>query len=376
MLSVYIHIPFCVRKCSYCGFFSTRYDSAVADSFLSALEREIKNNTGILREGRIESLYIGGGTPTTLSSGQLSRLFDLVEAHIPLTADAEVTVEANPNTVSPGTLELLRERVVTRLSLGVQSFSDEVLVSLGRAHTAGQAVAAVHAARAAGFKNISIDLIYGIPRQTHRQWQQTLETALSLEPDHCSAYGLSFDEGSHFSREALNGRVALPDDETVTRMYAVAVERLAGAGYRQYEISNFCVPGRECRHNSNYWDRGQYLGLGPGAWSFIGERRSSNRANVGEYISHIVNGLPVVDTLEVLSHDQAVSETLFLGLRRTIGIDLDRFGQLAGATAREALRKRIRELDGSGLFELTDRRLTLTERGFLLSNEALARILP
>jgi len=376
MLSLYIHIPFCVNKCPYCGFFSTHYDSLLADRFLSALNTEMKVRSRDLQDRRVGSVYIGGGTPTTLSLGQLSRLFDLVEEHFAMTDDGEITVEANPNTAAATTLALLKGRGVTRLSIGAQSFSDNVLVSLGRAHSAGEALAAVQAARAAGFGDVGMDLIYGVPGQSEQQWQSTIELSLSLEPEHLSIYSLSLDEGSPLSREARAGRVTLPNDEVVERMYRRAARSLAEAGYRHYEISNFCLPGRECRHNCNYWDRGEYLGLGPGAWSFLGNMRFATIANVGEYISRMANGVNAVDTVDVPDRDQAAAETLFLGLRRTAGIDLEQYGKLFGSRAMDDLKARIRRLDGSGLFQIDTSRLSLTMRGFLLSNEALAAILP
>lgn len=376
MITAYIHIPFCVNKCPYCGFYSTHYDGLLADRFLSALDIEMKIRSRDVQDRQFGSVYIGGGTPTTLSPDQLSRLLDLVEEHVDLTVDAEITVEANPNTVTARTLSLLKARGINRLNIGAQSFSDDVLVSLGRAHSSGDALAAVRAARKAGFGNVGFDLIYGVPGQTEEQWRSTVETALSLEPEHLSIYSLSLDEGSLLSREAHAGRFMLPDDEIVERMYVTAVRSLDGSGFRQYEISNFCVPGRECRHNSNYWDRGEYLGLGPGAWSFIGNMRFRTMANVNEYILRMTNGIDAVETMEVLDRDQEASEMLLLGLRRTAGIDLDHYGNLFGSSAMDDLRTKIGKFDGSGLFQIDNSRLSLTMRGFLLSNEALAAILP
>jgi oxygen-independent coproporphyrinogen-3 oxidase len=329
-----------------------------------------------LKDRPFSSIYIGGGTPTMLSLGQFSRLFDLIEEHLPLTADAEITVESNPGTITAGTLDLLKDRGVNRFSIGVQSFSDQVLAMLGRTHSADRAFDAVRAVRDAGFGNIGIDLIYGVPEQTEEHWKRTIDAALSLEPEHLSAYSLSLDEGSPLCREAQAGRFMLPDDEVVERMYGTAIRSLAEAGLRQYEISNFCVPGRECRHNCNYWARGEYLGLGPGAWSFIGNTRSMTIADVNEYIARMTGGIPAIDTRDVINRDQSAAETLFLGLRRTAGIDLDHYDRMFGPVATNNLRKKIRKLDGSGLFQIENARLSLTMRGFLLSNEALTSILP
>jgi oxygen-independent coproporphyrinogen III oxidase len=376
MLSAYIHIPFCVNKCPYCGFYSTHYDDQLAHSFLSALATEMTCRSSEFEDKQFGSVYIGGGTPTMLSLAQFSRLFDLVDEHFVRAADGECTIEANPNTVTAGTLSLLKARGVTRLSIGVQSFDDSVLVSLGRLHTANDALSAVRAARTAGFGNVGIDLIYGVPGQTEQQWQHTLESSLSLKPEHLSVYGLSLDDGSRLSCEVKAGRVTLPHEDVVARMYETATRCLAGAGYRQYEISNFCIPGKECRHNNNYWDRGEYAGFGPGAWSFIGNRRSATIANVSEYIARMKDGVNAVETTDVPDRDQAASETLFLGLRRTAGINLEHFEHLFGSGATNDLKKKISKLDGSGLFKIDDANLSLTIRGFLLSNEALAAILP
>ena len=275
-----------------------------------------------------------------------------------------------------GMLTLLKDRGVTRLSIGVQSFSDDVLVTLGRAHTADEASLAVQAAREAGFRNISLDLIYGVPGQTGEMWQKTLESAVSLGPEHLSAYCLSLDEGSALSHEAAAGRLAMPDDELVAGMYSNCIAYLSRMDYRQYEISNFSVPGRECLHNNNYWSRGEYLGFGPGAWSFIGTRRWANAADMNEYASRIGSGLTAEGTAEVLDRGQEAAEFLLLGLRRTAGIDLDQYRDRAGGEAVDALHRKLEEIDDAALFRLQGRRLMLTERGLLLSNEALSRILP
>jgi oxygen-independent coproporphyrinogen-3 oxidase len=376
MLGVYIHIPFCVRKCSYCGFFSTAYDVSGADNFLFALPQEAAQHARLLNDGRQKTIYIGGGTPTVLSCFQLSRLFDLVDELRKGPGTHEVTIEANPGTVTTEKLALLRERGVTRLSLGVQSFSDEVLAWLGRQHTAIDAVKSYLGARDAGFRNIGFDLMYGIPGQTEQQWHDTLSTAVSLRPEHLSVYSLSLDAGSRLSSAAAAGRITLPDDSVSADQYAAAMDMLGRSGYQQYEVSNFCIPGHACQHNSNYWQRGEYLGLGPGAWSFLGDRRSVTVADVDEYVSRLKSGASLVSFEEVLGpHDKAV-ELLFLGLRAIGGIEMDRYASLAGGDAAEALRSRLTELEGTGLFRTEGNRVMLTSRGMLLSNEALSRIIP
>lgn len=377
MLGLYIHIPFCVRKCPYCGFFSTRYEKVIADEYLSALPLDIAVHSRYLREQTIGSIYIGGGTPTTLSPDQFSRLFNIINEHVHLTAGAEITVEANPNTVTADSLFLLKRLGVTRLSIGIQSFSDEVLALLGRVHSANQAIAAVRAARDAGFGRIGIDLIFGVPGQTEEQWNNTLETATSFNPEHISAYSLSLDEGSQWYRDAKEGRREPPDDDTTANMYGSAIQFLTSHGYHQYEISNFCIPGYECRHNINYWDRGEYLGLGPGAWSFIGNSRWANIADVDQYACRLRSGITVRDhdRDETVNGEQAALEKLFLGLRRTSGVELADYGSLFGGGALDSLLSRIGDLERDGLVHIQKGTLVLTGRGMLLSNEVLSRFI-
>jgi oxygen-independent coproporphyrinogen III oxidase len=374
MLSLYVHIPFCARKCPYCGFFSTPYDTAQADAFLDALARELDLHAGLLASRDFATLYLGGGTPTALTSDQLSRLFALLRQRLRLTPGAEITVEANPATAAPDVLALLRRSGVTRLSIGVQSFADDVLAVLGRIHTAGQAVQAVRDARDAGFDSLGIDLIYGVPQQTGAQWRSTLEEAIRLRPHHLSAYCLSADAGSRLAGDVGSGAVTLPDEETAISMYRTAVEVIEAAGYRQYELSNFALPGRESRHNTNYWERGEYLGLGPGAASFLGNRRWENIADIAAYCARLSQGGAVADRCEELSREQRALEALLLGLRMTAGIDLGRYGERYGSERRDRLLLRVRELAPHRLLMIDQGRLRLTRRGMVLAQEVLARI--
>ena len=376
MLSLYIHIPFCVNKCPYCGFYSTPYTNARADNFLAALHFEAGLHSRLLGEQTVGSVYIGGGTPTTLSPDQFSRLFSIIKEYVHLTDDAEITVEANPNTVTANSLFVLKRLGVTRLSIGVQSFSDNVLALLGRVHSAEQAITAIRAARTGGFRSIGIDLIFGVPGQTEDQWKKTLETAVSLKPEHISAYSLSLDNGSQWSRDAKDGRYEPPDNDISADRYATALDFLRSHGYQQYEISNFCLPGYECCHNINYWDRGEYLGLGPDAWSFIGSRRWANIADVDQYNSLLMSGAPVHDNErdEFVNSEQAAREKLFLALRKTSGVDLTAYGSEFGSGVLETLLSRIGDLERAGLVNVQKGTLVLTSRGMLLSNEVLSRI--
>ncbi len=374
MLSLYIHVPFCVRKCHYCGFYSTTYTQKTADGYISALRKEVAGHQGAFGSRVFDSVYVGGGTPTVLLPDQLRELLSIATEHFQVDPGAEMTIEANPGTVSKDKLELLHACGINRLSLGVQSFSDDVLKTLGRLHNAREAHDAYMLSRKTGFTNIGIDLIYGIPGQTMAGWDDTLAKAISLTPEHISAYSLSLDEGSLFMVEAEAGRFVLPDDELVAAMYEVAVNRLTGAGYERYEISNFSFPGFACRHNRNYWERGEYLGLGPAAWSFIGNRRYRAIADVHEYTRRLNDGLSVIEEEEVVGPHQAAKETVMLGLRTARGVDVMCYERKYGAEALKQLMRNAAPLLDTGLLVQANGRLMLSERGILVSNEALARL--
>lgn len=374
MLSLYVHIPFCVKKCLYCGFYSTPYTAEGADTFVSALGLEAARIRDRFSDNIFDTVYIGGGTPTVLSCGQLGAVFRIIREQFRISGEAECTVEANPNSITSEGLALLLDSGVNRLSIGVQSFSDSILRKLGRLHTGEEAVNAVAQARSAGFRNIGIDLIYGIPGQVFSDWQHSLESALALTPDHISVYGLSLDEGTWFANEAAAGRLLLPDDEAVVTMSAFAVGALTDAGYGHYEISNFARPGFACRHNVNYWERGAYLGIGPGAWSFLGGRRFSNSMDKEEYYRRLHAGLSPVVMNETVEPSQAVAEAVMLGLRMEKGVDLARFGLEHGASALKRLTSKGTCLARNGFAAVSLDRLRLTERGTRLCDSVIARL--
>jgi len=374
MLSLYVHIPFCVRKCGYCGFYSTQYSTRSADEFISCLEHDAASYRSDFTHRLFTSIYIGGGTPTVFSLGQLERIVNIIREYFPIVDDVEFTVEANPNTVTSEKLLLLLKLGVNRLSLGVQSFSDDVLRILGRLHTSGQAVDAFRLARDAGFGNIGVDLIFGIPGQTDDHWKETLDATIALKPEHVSAYSLSLDKGSQWQREAEAGRFSLPDEEVAAAMYEYAVQTLRCAGYGQYEISNYSLPGFECRHNMNYWERGEYLGLGPGAWSFVLGKRYSTIADTAEYSRRVTSGRTSVDVHEIVGLEQSAREIVLLRLRTMKGLDLRRFGREYGPDLLLRLERNAVPLRERGLLHTSEGRLRLTDRGILLSDEALARL--
>jgi oxygen-independent coproporphyrinogen-3 oxidase len=358
----------------YCGFYSTTFSPGRVDEFISGLKHEVAGYKNDFSRRSFNSIYLGGGTPTVLTPEQFRLLVRVIREHFSIDDNAEFTVEANPNTVTSDKLSLLLAQGVNRLSLGVQSFSDEILQTLGRIHTGEQAADAFRLARTIGFENISVDLIYGIPGQTATHWEETLDAALALKPEHLSAYSLSLDHGSQFMREAEAGRFAMPDDEVIAAMYEHTVQTLNKASYGQYEISNFSMPGYQCRHNLNYWDRGEYLGLGPGAWSFISGRRYANISDTTEYLQRMASSRSAIDAQETVGLESAAMETILLGLRTMKGLDLLRFEMEYGADVLRRLESNAVPLGDAGLLCVTDGRLRLTERGILLSDEALARL--
>jgi oxygen-independent coproporphyrinogen-3 oxidase len=375
MFSLYVHIPFCVAKCHYCGFYSTPYAADHGDQFAAALLREIGLYHDLFAARRADTLYIGGGTPSVLSPSQLEAVLTGL-AGVPRTQAAEWTMEANPGSLSPSHLSVAKKRGVNRVSLGVQSFSDGLLAFLGRRHSAHDSVEAFRMAREAGFGNIGIDLIYGIPGQTRRQWTETLCGAIELHPEHISAYSLSLDEGSRFTAMAGKGDFAMPEDDVVADQYEQGLQVLKKAGYEQYEVSNFSLPGFNCRHNLNYWSRGEYLGLGPGAWTFMDERRYRSVPDLREYCKRLERADSLVDQQETLTEEQAAGEMLMLGLRTTAGVELEAFEKRFGTQAGSRLQRTALRFRKEGLLEVSGGLLRLTPKGLLVSNEVLQGLFP
>ncbi|HXX81594.1 MAG TPA: radical SAM family heme chaperone HemW, partial [Thermodesulfovibrionales bacterium] len=306
--SLYIHIPFCVKMCIYCDFFSVPYDKALATDYITAVLKELelrRNGAGVLK-----TVYIGGGTPTTIPALALIRLLNTIKGAFGIAPDAELTIEANPGTVTGGMLRALFESGINRLSIGVQSFNDNDLKLLGRIHDFSEALDSIAAARDAGIINLSIDLIYGIPGQTLQAWTQTVSTAIEISPEHVSAYELTPEKDTPLHKLISTGKLEKPDEDTIIRMYSLAIDRFGKAGYSQYEISNFAKPGFQCIHNLNYWNRGQYLGIGAGAHGFIGDRRTKNTGNIRTYIELLSKGdLPEAEVLEISCED-AIKESI------------------------------------------------------------------
>ena len=376
MAGLYIHIPFCTQACPYCDFSFELLKDGRVDRLLAALETEAE------RRGReppwpdriVDTVFLGGGTPTCLTDRQLDRVFRMIHDSFQVDPDAEITVEANPETVRTSKLQRLRELGVNRLSIGVQSFSDEILRRLGRSHTADQAVRAIVLARESGFENVNLDLMFGVPGQA-ADWADTLERAVALDPEHVSVYGLTVEPGTEYARMEKEGVLDLPDEERHVDCYYEALDRLTAAGYRHYEVSNLSKPGFACRHNVSCWNGGDYLGLGPSAHSHVAGRRLANIRGLAGYLAAMDERGEAIDLDETLTVDERIHEYILLGLRSVEGMDTrvfrDRFGD-------DAMGKRdpaIHTLAEEGLLAERGSRICLTRKGLALADSVSAYLM-
>ena len=370
---LYVHVPFCVKKCYYCDFNSYTLDRAAVTRYLDALAREAE----LYAPGAptFDTLYIGGGTPTCLSGRDLRRLVALIRSHFRLATGAEITCEANPGSSNEEKFASLREAGVNRLSIGVQSFDDALLARIGRVHTAAEAEASVGAARRAGFDNVNLDLMFALPGQCPEAWEETLGRALALEPEHLSCYSLIVEEGTPFGDAYARGRLTLPGEEIELRMYERAIERLTAAGYEHYEISNFARPGRASRHNTIYWRIDPYLGLGPGAHGFVDNVRYSNVRLPEEYAALLGAGRAPVAERREISRDEAMDDTMIFGLRLLAGVSRERFRRRFGVDVDEVYPGELRRLQEEGLIEVTPAAVRLTRVGLPLGNRVFAAFL-
>lgn len=373
MAGVYVHIPFCKRKCIYCDFYSIA-SSRLSDRYVKAVGMEAQLRGQEIAGMPVKTLYIGGGTPSVLSFEQLSVLIEGLRAAIDLSHVEEFTVEVNPDDVTHEFAEQLLKLGVNRVSMGVQSLVDEELVFLNRRHDAKEAMKAYCDLQSAGFNNISIDLIYGIPGQTLDTWKYTLEKALSLQAKHVSCYNLSYEEGTMLYKLRETGRVMECDDNTCVEMYDMLVDMLDGAGYEHYEISNFAMPGFYSRHNSGYWDKTPYLGLGASAHSYDGNMRRYNPDNVKLYVESLENDV-VVCVGEQESVDEKYDEDVMLRLRTSRGIDSEWIKSIYGKAYSDYFVNAIRSFVDSGLVIKDGSRYRLSRNGVMLSDMIMRELM-
>jgi oxygen-independent coproporphyrinogen-3 oxidase len=400
-VGLYIHIPFCRAKCAYCDFNSYSSLGHLFEKYVRALLAEMRwvnsaqqiGATGSCRRGRslkVNTIYLGGGTPTVLPLAFLGEVLDACREHFLLAEGVEITVEANPGTVDGGHLAGLLEIGVNRLSLGVQSFHDDELRLLGRIHTAAQAVETYRLARDMGFGNLNLDLIYGLPQQTLGSWQAirpcswqaTLRQAIHLRPDHLSLYCLTVEEDTPLGQRIARGELPMPDPDLAAEMYTLAEEMLARDGYVHYEISNWAQSGHGCCHNLTYWRNQSYLGLGAGAHSYFDKRRWHNVLSPAEYIARLEADWqgpfpPSVKEVEEIGETLEMAETMILGLRLVQeGVRIADFRERFGQELMDVYGRQIGEMGQAGLLEVDQERVRLTARGRLLGNEVFQRFLP
>lgn len=382
-LGIYVQVPFCQTKCTYCNFHTGVFSPALYAPYVEAVCREISEfahwsgEKGIanIREAHVDTIYFGGGTPSLLDPSNLAQIITSIRTSFS-TQFEEVTLEADPETITSEKAAAWRAAGFNRISMGVQSFNDAELRAAGRMHRRGDAFQATKILRAAGFENLSFDLIAGLPHQTDRSWEDSVDQLLQLRPEHVSIYMMEIDEGSRLGLEVLQSgdrysAKALPSDDSMANYYEDACGRLAAAGYVHYEISNWGLPGFESRHNLKYWRREPYCGFGAGAHSFNGSQRWANAHDPAAYADSVLRGKFPTEQLESVTPRQALEEELFLGLRQLAGVDLAAIESRYGA----AMRPRVHELVAQGLVEWDGPRLRLSPERLTVSNEVFVHLL-
>lgn len=380
-LAVYVHIPFCESHCAYCDFNVAieRRESSVIRETVAAIRTDIERaalDIKSTRHVKVETIFFGGGTPTFLPVPDLIDLLDAVRSHLPVAPDAEISSEANPGSSDSEKFAAMRAAGFNRISIGVQAFDDTLLARMDRRHTSDEAERAIAAAQAAGFENISLDLIFGLPGQTLALWQASLDRALRCGIRHISLYALTLEPGTRFERLHRGGKLTLPDEDLELQMYEEAIARLESAGFAQYEVSNFALPGFLSRHNAFYWRNDAYLGVGPGAVSYLDGRRWKRERLPARYIQKVRSGADLSVESERSDFETALGETMMLGLRLRDGVSLERIRRRFGIEPRTVFARQIEELTRRGLVELTADRLLLTHKGLLLANTVCAEFLP
>lgn len=369
---LYIHIPFCAQKCHYCDFNSKAADEDLIKRYLNALQEEIKLIANKYNTPKLRTIYIGGGTPTILSGQQLSQILQQCRQEFKFKSDLEVTMEANPGTLTKEKLKLTKQAGVNRLSLGVQSFNEHLLAKLGRIHSKDDVITSYRLARELGFANISFDLMFALPGQSLSEWENTLQQTIQLGPEHISAYNLKIEEDTIFGQWLKEGKIEKVDQELDLKMYRRTIELLEKNNYYQYEISNFSKRGYNSRHNKIYWKNHEYLALGPGAHFYDGQFRGYNVTNIEEYCSCLEKQELAIANQNQLSRAEKIEETLMLGLRLNSGISLTDFKKRFNESLSEIYGLELKKLQKQNLIKQKQGQLFLTNRGREVANQVLS----
>ena len=373
MAGIYIHIPFCKQRCTYCDFY-TEVAPQFIPTFINSVVKELHIRKEYLSDAPIDTIYFGGGTPSILTREQFSIVFDTIYNLYPVDADAEITFEANPDDLTADFMDSLRCLPFNRISIGIQSFDDNDLKRINRRHTSKQAVEAVKTAQKAGFSNISIDLIYGLPFQTPETWGKQLDTALNLQVQHISAYGLTYEEGTPLWKQREKGKIVSVDDQNMNEMYIQLLEKVTEKGFEAYEISNFALPGYRSRHNSSYWKQEPYLGVGPSAHSYDLISRQWNVSSITEYINAL-NGDTVFFEREVLTINDRYNDFVMVSLRTAEGINLKVLEKEFGPEFTAYCLKNIKTFMDSEQVYYFEEYLRLTPEGIEISNLILIQLM-
>ncbi len=366
--SLYIHIPFCISKCIYCDFNSIVMKSQIVDEYLNAIESELQAING---KYSFTTVYIGGGTPTVLNEIQLSKLLNIISKHVDVFNLKEYTIEVNPGTLNDEKILALKNSCIDRISIGIQSFNDKYLKLLGRIHTAKEAKDIFSSLREKGFEDISIDLIYGYPTQTLNEWKTDLRECLILDPEHISAYCLTYEQGTPLVGMTDSGKFKKLGEEEELNMYEHTNDFLGNKGYKHYEISNFAIPGKECQHNTVYWENREYIGIGAGAFSYNNGERCCNIKDVKEYISAVKAKKNLICFSEKLPQEKRASEILIMALRMTSGISKKEFFNRSGYNLTELFGTQLNVLAQAGLINFDDERVKLTRKGLSLADSVM-----
>ena len=373
MAGIYIHIPFCKRRCIYCDFFSTTQSEKKAE-YVHALVRELEMRKDYVGEEEIETIYLGGGTPSQLSQEELEEIFTYIYKVYKVTPDAEITLEANPDDLTPEYVSILRSLPINRISMGIQTFQEETLKLLHRRHTARQAIEAFRRCREAGFQNISIDLMYGLPGETLETWEQDLQQAIDLHPEHISAYHLIYEEGTTLWNLREQNKVEEAEEELSLTLFKTLIERLTKAGYQHYEISNFCLPGLHSRHNSSYWTGKKYLGCGPSAHSFDGISRQWNVSSLEKYLEGIRSNQLDFE-LEDLDLHTRYNDFVITSIRTCWGMPLAQLRTTYGESLYNYCLRMAKPHIEQGVLEIKEDTLKLTPQGIFISDGIMSDLL-
>lgn len=371
--AAYIHVPFCIHRCGYCDFTVIAKRDDLIDVYLDCLELELQREMS--RPQPVKTLFIGGGTPNYLPAKKLERLLSLLNEWFPLSVDAEFSIECNPEDFSSDRMQVMASYGVSRVSLGVQSFTTQHLKTLERGHNPDCVEDVVTRLRDHGFENIGFDLIYAVPNQSLAEWEQSLDAAINLAPQHLSTYGLTFEKGTSFWTRRMKQDLCQAEQELERDMYALAMERLPEAGFDQYELSNYAKGGFRCRHNQVYWNAEPYYGFGPGAAFYLDGIRSTRYRSVTGWIKRVQQGAPAISASETLDLDLRAREAIMLGLRQTAGIDVANFESRFGFSVRDLAPAAYDEFIANSLLEISGPRVRLSYEGRFLADSVVAEFL-